>query len=586
MSLAVATSRILILLAAGLPTFAQDGNAIPHTGTVSGRVLGPVGQPMPNVEVIAARNPRGGEALAKTRTDAEGIFVMARLPFDSGCLILATTNGHTTGMTYASLGLEQPDAGVELRLWEANTLRGRVLDAAGKPLAGAVVLGAKDYTWFEGHFLAPEVNTDAEGRFELQGVPIGDCVIRAWAPGFVMREHALSAVADASVDVSLASGDGVTLAITTEGLPAEVRQATKVWIYPTRSGTGFPFPVRIGNNQLDGEGRLSLAGLPEVEWHVELSVPGFTFDSRSATVKSGPRVHSLPFRASRDGEVVLRGIVRSSDGTPLAGQTLLCRTQRSQSINGGRPGQATTGADGRFEMRAPLVVDEPYSLHLVGSNWVLEQEKPQGLAGESDLRYRVRWEEKASGRELDLVAVPAAFVSGRLVDAEQRPVPFVWTELQGMRTWVHPPWGVVAYATSMRDGTIRFPGVLGLDLDLRVHVQGTSGAGDSAPFRMAPGDRRSIDVVVQLPGVINGRLLDASGKPLAGVRVSLWNCDVASGGGRTNVCSDRQGRFVFTGVAPGSHRVGTDLYEPAGRGQSEVFEVAAGATVTTTLQLQ
>jgi hypothetical protein len=241
-------------------------------------------------------------------------------------------------------------------------------------------------------------------------------------------------------------------------------------------------------------------------------------------------------------------------------------------------------------MRAPLVADEPYSLHLPGSSWVLQQEKSRELVGDHDLRYRVRWEEKADAkRELALVAVPAAFMSGRLVDGEGRPVPFVWTELQGMRNQVHPPWGAVTYATSLRDGTFRFPGVLALDLDLRVHAEGKGGAGASPPFRLRAGEKQTIEVTMQSPGVIKGRVLDAGGKPLAGVRLSLGNYDVATGqqtdGSWTNVCSDRHGRFVFTGVPPGGHRISTDRHETAGKGQSPIFDVPAGVTVTTELLL-
>lgn len=86
------TRRSLIAAVfATLPALAQSPGEAPcsPTGTVEGRVLGPLGEPMPNVEVIATHDPRGQEVLAKTRTDGEGMFVMARLPIERGCCVLA-----------------------------------------------------------------------------------------------------------------------------------------------------------------------------------------------------------------------------------------------------------------------------------------------------------------------------------------------------------------------------------------------------------------------------------------------------------------------------------------------------------------
>ena len=285
--------------------------AAAETGIVEGRVLGPLGEPMVAVEVWAADWRAPDQVIARTRTDGEGMFVLGKVPLRTVSL-LATAPGFATALGSASLAPDEPRAGATLRLWEANTLRGRVRDAEGKPVAGAHVLGTRDYTWFDGRFRPPEVRSDAAGRFELTGVPIGDCVVRAWAEGFVLREYWLSTFADADIEVPLERGNGVQLSIRAEGLPTGVQPPPEVSIYGTRGGSGFNLSRVIEHAALDGDGRFRVAGLPDAEWHVELASPDCTFDPRNVTTKAGAPVPELLFRATRNGSLQLRGTLRSA----------------------------------------------------------------------------------------------------------------------------------------------------------------------------------------------------------------------------------------------------------------------------------
>jgi hypothetical protein len=557
--------------------------------TVQGRVLGPDGLPMPNVEVHAKAGARDDAILAKARTDGDGMFVIARLPDDRGVAILAQPPGHTVSFAWAALSPERPFAGVGLRVYEANTLRGRVVDPDGKPIAGVSVLGTKDRTWFHGSTQAVETKSDADGRFELRGVPIGDCVVRAYAPGFALREHTLTAFADRDIELPpLLREDGTTLMVAVDGLSPEEAAKVTLRIYATRRGTGFRMPNAVENTTLAADGTCRLTGLPDAEWHVEPSLPGVTFDPRSAETKAGERSPRLPFRIARDGSTRIRGRLTDRAGKPLANETLLCRTQRSQSMNGGRPGRATTDAEGRFTLDAPLVVGEPYSLHLVDSAHALQQPKTQAMWGHSDPRFLVRWEGDADPeKELALVAVPAAKLTVTLRNRDRQPVPFLDLKLQIDRE----PFQLneLAYATTSRDGVASFPGVHGTDFD--VVVFGGGGTVRSEPFRLQAGEHKQLELVVTPAGRVEGRVVDEAGKPLAGVRVSLSQVDLATGQPRSDsrygVPSDRRGRFVFSSVAAGGHRVvvGADA-KTDGRGMSEPFEVVPGGTVQVELKVE
>ena len=559
--------------------------------TVHGRVLGPDGLPMANVEVQAKVRHDDDAAVAKTRSDGDGMFVLPRLPDDRGLWITAQAPSHTPSMARAELSPELCHAGVELRLHEANTLRGRVVDPEGRPVAGAHVLGTKEVMWFQGGTTAVETRSDADGRFQLQGVPIGDCVVRAWAPGFALREYWLTALVDSEITFPPLLRDGATtLVITTEGLRPDEAANAEVSVQATRGGSGVSMPKVLGGMPLAADGTCRFVGLPDAEWHVEVSLPGVTFDPRSVRTKAGDRRPELKFRASRDGSLLLRGRLTDAGGKPLAHETLVCRTQRSQSIHGGRPGRATTDADGRFTLDAPLVVGEPYSLHLAGSLHALVQAKDDSMRGGHDLRYLVRWEDVADPtRELALVAAEVAKLTVTLRNADRQPVPFTRLQLQRVGEFLQA--NDIEYATTTRDGVASFPGVHGTEFDVVVIGSGPAGSVRSEPFQLEAGRHEQLELVATAPGRVEGRLVDAGGTPLAGVRVDLSIVDPTTGQSRrgigSGVPSDRRGRFVFTGVAAGRYQVLVGLRAKTdGLGFSEPFDLLPEGKVAVEVRVQ
>jgi hypothetical protein len=82
------------------------------------------------------------------------------------------------------------DAAIRVVLGQGDALSGRILDEAGKPIAGAAAQIAERQlphpdgtrTSFNG-FLEMKT-TDADGRFRFQGVPEGDYTLKLSADGF------------------------------------------------------------------------------------------------------------------------------------------------------------------------------------------------------------------------------------------------------------------------------------------------------------------------------------------------------------------------------------------------------------------
>jgi protocatechuate 3,4-dioxygenase beta subunit len=546
-------------------------------GSVRGRLYGPLGEPLVNVEVVAVREPRGGEVVARARTDGDGRWLLQRVPTTSMLTLLARVPERTVAAGFA---FGAPDAGddavVTLRCWEAVTLRGRVVDADGAPVRGATVLGTRDATWFAGTFLPPEVRTGDDGTFELRGVPIGRAVVRVHAPGFELAEVVHPTLVDAEVSVPpLVRGDGRVVRAQVTGLP-EGAGGVELRVSAAEE---LPSPLQALSIGADGRGELR--GLPRRDLSAYVrSAPVALAPARLQLPANGPELATM--RTVPADATQLTGRVIDGAGAPLAGVAVRVRAQRTGSMSADATASTRTGADGRFVLPAPLLAGERFSLALLDPNWALAQQKVQPHWGVHDPRYLSLWEGVADETPLELVAQRAACARCRLVDGEGRPVAFQRVQLLARRDRGLPEWAPLAVANSDGGGEVEFRGLRAPDGDVRLTSEGPGGAGTGEPFALEPGATTRADLVVHRPGTVRGRVLDAQGRGVPGITVTLTNCDAATGkqtdGAWVNVSTDRSGRFVFVDVPPGGHRVQLELRGAGERFPTAPFEVAPGGT--------
>lgn len=156
---------------------------------LTGRVIDAASQPVAGAGVGLSRMVADGIQVERWKhlsnmpdkvpqTGADGRFEFPGLPRGLPVAVYANKAGYAgvwsaritpSGMQGATL----PD----LRLAKATrTLSGRVVGQNDKPVAGARVL-VHD-------FARPETKSDASGRFQLQGVPDGELLVVASAPGY------------------------------------------------------------------------------------------------------------------------------------------------------------------------------------------------------------------------------------------------------------------------------------------------------------------------------------------------------------------------------------------------------------------
>jgi RNA polymerase sigma factor (sigma-70 family) len=184
----------------------RDGSDAPVE--VSGRVLDPGGKPLAGAELYVGYalrrrasdsqlRPTAYPRRATSGADGRFRFVFARSELDARGLddwrpaVAAVAAGY--GPDWAEIGDPGGGAGLSLRLVEDLAVSGRILDATGQPVAGArlVVRGvtsdsqegmtrflqgnANGWYWYPKSWRgplpgqAPQVTTDADGRFRLTG---------------------------------------------------------------------------------------------------------------------------------------------------------------------------------------------------------------------------------------------------------------------------------------------------------------------------------------------------------------------------------------------------------------------------------
>jgi len=188
--------------------------------TITGRVVDPDGKPLAGATVAPARTGSGNSLTGDTRyscpTDEEGRFTMV-LPagkrFEYN--LIAHDGGYKQWRSWANGASEnlrtQPGEridGLEIRLTRGGTVRGRVIDAAGKAKVDVEVRAAA-VDRRDNRYYVPSTKTGQDGRFELRHVSPGEHHVQA-AP-FWLRADQAPKPSTAIVTVAADAGLGTAL---------------------------------------------------------------------------------------------------------------------------------------------------------------------------------------------------------------------------------------------------------------------------------------------------------------------------------------------------------------------------------------
>ncbi len=491
--------------------------------SLSGRVLGS-GEPVAGAKVAVVPRPSGSSPMAilargmdmdseelTETTDGAGAFELRNMT--PGAYRLAiSASGHATLIVP---GVKVEPGGVDLGALELEPgveITGRVVDADGRPVAGAEVHATSQ----ESQLIAIRRRIDnedtaavsgADGRFVVPDRRRGERVdlqvthrdYQAAGAGGVEAPNPepLRIVLTRSARVAGMVLDPTAKPVAGATVMVMVEQAD-----PSRAnigGRGFAFPV---NGRTDDSGRFEIDQAPSGQVRITASAQGWrTAELSSLEVPPGGTLDGLRLVLERGATVA--GRVLDADGQPVIGAMVRFEVQHTGVRYFTQGSMATTGGDGRYVLEGV----EPGSRLIVARN-------QEGARAAREI-------EVAPGiNQLDLRFAGGFEISGRVVDGAGAPLAGASVAaLAEAGDWRG------AEARSGGDGSFTIEGVRDGQYRLRVTREGYATRLLEEPLQVAGAPLAGVEVVLTAGGSINGTLLglEASQIPLVTV--------MATGGG-------------------------------------------------------
>lgn len=311
---------------------------------IAGRVVDQRGRPVAEAEVFALRDPVTVNSVERTlkgrkpaaTTTADGRFTIQDLLPGTPVHLAVRAPGFLAGLVRA---VRPPTAQpLVIRLEPETTLAGRVVDDRGDPVAGARIELRWQATLPEdaeirlGEPVFRTARSEADGRFELRGIPTGGANLSVAAQGFVAREGI-------EVELPRPAGAGELRVELDRGALLQGRVTT---------ATGEPVPaVRVGLGSAtattDDDGLYWLEGADLGRQEVLFLHSSQGRIRRDFDVQPGVNVLDVAF----DPGVEVAGRAVDDRGRPLAGVRVELGSWDRFEL---RQYQDVTGEDGRFQL--------------------------------------------------------------------------------------------------------------------------------------------------------------------------------------------------------------------------------------------
>ncbi len=311
---------------------------------ITGTVLGKEGKPVKGAYVLLGRDAEVDE-LPQTRTDEQGRYRL-------GC----SQPGETVLTVYApghapeqkTLNVAPDLAPVEFRLGPPHTIRGRVVDASGTPIAGANVLPSQ---WHGLSFHEFKLKTDAEGRFRWDNAPSDAVGVSVNKVGYAFVRDIQFTPTDAEQVVRLIRTPIV------RGTVVDAQTGDPITGFTVLQGKGNPVdPINWDHSmqKVFGNGRYSV-NYTDVASHYQVRIEADGYEPAVSRVFEPDKAEQVcDFKLSKTSGAT--GTVRLPDGSPLSGATVLALPPKTTLFvrNGkpltGRIRRTQTDRDGRFTL--------------------------------------------------------------------------------------------------------------------------------------------------------------------------------------------------------------------------------------------
>lgn len=435
----------------------------------------------------------------KVVTDAKGRWSILGFPFEKhlpelgGRWVLTFQHDRMAPVVTAGFG-DDPDAEgvvhVRTTMAPGLSLRGTVLDEAGKPIAGARIRAGR--TWKEGDpdgvAIVAKATTDDKGQFDLGGLDARTYELEVADPDHLSPSSTVDPVAKTAkpLVVRLQKGFPVRCRV----LRHDGRPLPGAWVNVV-SDDGKKF-VAGGSTKPDGT--FVTHGLARGPYKLRVhALVGF----RSVTAPS----KEIQIRAPERRALVVEFMNRASRAAAHPHGTLY--------LEGRAPGVTFRAIGGESKISLGLIAPGSYSLRVVTDDFVTERQPITVTPGPG--RQVFRWQ---LSRGFDL--------TGRVTDEAGNPI-------GGATIEAVAPRGYGSHrATSGKDGRYRLGGlndrgeIVGSVYYLFAHAPGYTPVFELETFAFYSPFKRTHDFTLEDGGTVRGRVARSDGTPMAGATVRAY----------------------------------------------------------------
>lgn len=301
--------------------------------TISGRITGPGGRPVPHAQVLSMeRGPGFGRAYhGGAAADGEGRYRIEGIPPGTRSVVVQHDDYKQETRT---LEVEVGDNVLDIVLERGLTLSGRVLDSSGQPVATADLNLNSNSISLMGN---PQDVSDNSGDFSIGGLSEGTYTLQAHKEGFAavtLENLEVGPAGLSGVEVRLEPG----LTVVGRLIGLEPADYANVQVYAVKAPSGFT-PGRVNR---DGTYRLDSLAPGQYTVQAQVETTGLRADGQ-VTVVTGVRetVFDLEFEVG----LMLTGVVLKS-AEPVGGAQISVSGVDVATSSGGM-----TDSEGRFRVQ-------------------------------------------------------------------------------------------------------------------------------------------------------------------------------------------------------------------------------------------
>ena len=473
-------------------------------------------------------------------TDGDGRFCFENIPPDGSADFLVTAPGKANIYTFMASdsmpGFRYAAGRSDIRivLPDEAKIQGRVLDPAGKPVAGIRLL-ARPNKGVANYYSTNRAVSGEDGRFLFENVTADTYSLQV-----VVQEDRRADWVGMDVKVVTKEGqtaDGVIVRVSKGGLvevnvldAATFQPAENVWVSITKKSVYSKHPCFTQGMRTGRNGK-SLIRAPLGQCDITAGYGEYSQYNNKIVVKHTPTKGKILLEHCPE----ITGTVRDMTGRAVSDAVVTV-------VPPGHPA-VRTDANGKFHI-----------------NWLVVGKKAKLLARDEQGNLAVLDEIKDRKRPLNIVLKPALTLAGQITDPNGQPIPVARIQLLALLL----NWQVRVGNELITDSEGRFeisavPPFLKEDV-YRIKVNASGYCPER--FKRIPLSEASSNHVDLNPFVlqplnmsVSGIVVDADGKPIPNKAVNLGGPDGGRGQPHKGTMTDADGRFFFSRISRGPLRL-------------------------------